>query len=205
MPRFLARVRCANTWLRVVFPDGMCIIIFCPYKSIAAAETNSVLGSGWQVSDMGSWDGFHVMLQNRGIQCSFNLPMMAMRFVAPLKVLGGKNSNEKKCSFFSIFSLTMSMSLCGLDSPLSPVCCAMILVISHCRWNHKHALRLQELILDQMFLLLKTSTIKGWPIPRLTLNQHLMGISINAQSTSWSILGQHLVNTQSMSESTLDQ
>ena len=145
IPRFLARVRCANTWLRVVFPDGMCIIIFCPYKSIAAAETNSVLGSGWQVSDMGSWDGFHVMLQNRGIQCSFNLPMMAMRFVAPLKVLGGKNSNEKNCSFFSIFSLTMSMSLCGLDSPLSPVCCAMILVVSHCRWNHKHALRLPGL------------------------------------------------------------
>ena len=130
MPRVWARIRCAITWLRVVLPEGMWIIMFCPYKSIAAAETNNVLGSGWQVSDMGSWDGFQVMSQNSGVQCSFNLPMIAMRLVAPLKVFGGKNSKEKNRSFFSIFCLMMSMSLCGLVSGLSLVWCAMVSAVA---------------------------------------------------------------------------
>lgn len=192
MPRFLARVRCANTWFRVVFPDGMWIIIFCPYKSIAAAETNSVLGSGWQVSDMGSWDGFHVMLQNRGIQCSFNLPMMAMRFVAPLNVLGGKNSNEKNCSFFSIFSLTKSMSLCGFDSPLSPACCAMILVLSHCWWNHEGALKLPGIKCNKG---IHCQGLNNTKIdPQSSLDRHLNQCSINILINAWPTLSQYSIN-----------
>ena len=115
IPRAFPLARWSDAWLRVTVVDGMCIITVWLCKSIAMAVTRSVLGS-WQVSDRGSFDAFHVKSQNNGSLFSTVRAMIAVRFVAPLKVFGGKNSNEKNFSLFFTLALILwiNVSLGGL-------------------------------------------------------------------------------------------